>query len=199
MAKQEYFIDDDSKTKSAATYSSIINAHDITPICSFDKGSAIRVFQDEDFDERDRTFAFAAILGDDVSPTPLVISTGKSYLSSDLHSVTFRDNMSSTALSWETPAGDKVTLIGIFYGNESVFRFTGKTWVPVGPASTIRITSRRETGISATYQVSYNHFSLSDVFGCYLHNGFVDYYEAFGIEWLANALEYRYDQLDKKA
>ena len=199
MAKQEYFIDDDSKRKSTATYSTLIHAHNIPPVYGIEKGTAIKVFQKDDFEVRERTFAFAAILDGDVSTTPITIADGMRYMTSDLRGIIFRDNMFPVALSWKTRTGDDATLVGIFYDDTAAFRYNGVGWTPVGPASAIYITSSERTGNSAAYQVSYNHFQLAEAYGCRLIDSSVLYYEAFGVSWLANALEYRHDYKNANA
>lgn len=197
MAKHEYFIDETSKKRCTTTYAKLINARDIPPVFSLEKGQAIRVFQKEDIDRRERKFSFLALI-DDETTSQVIIEDGTRFMTSELASIICRDNMFPIALTWKTPSGDTDTLVCISYTDEATIRFNGTHWSPVGPMSAISINSNKDrTGDGAAYRVFYNQFLLNEVFGARIHGEVMIYLDPFGINWLASALEYRYDYIEK--
>lgn len=195
MANHEYFIDDDSKRRCEDTKGTIVDAVDIPPVFSPEKGEIIRVTQ-QDIERSERRFCFLSVDDDDTSTTVVLIEGGSKYLTSELGSVVFRDNLFPVSLTWKTRSGDLVTVVGIFYEEEALFRYDGVKWSTVGPSATITIDTDTEHN-SSIYRTSYNHFNFTEACKCSLHDGMVFYYD-FGIDWLVNALDYRSTVIDEK-
>ena len=195
MANHEYFIDEDSKRRCEDTKGTIVNAVDIPPVFSPEKGEIIRVTQ-QDIEKSERRFCFLSVDDDDTSTTVVLIEDGSKYLTSELGSVVFSDNLFPVSLTWKTRSGDLVAVVGIFYGKEALFRYDGIKWSTVGPSATITINTDAERN-SSVYRTSYNHFNFTEACKCSIHDGMVFYYD-FGIDWLVNALDFRSTVIDEK-
>lgn len=195
MAKHEYFIDEDSKRRCEDKSGKIINAVDIPPVFSLEKNEIIRVTQ-RDIDHSERRFCFLTVMDEGVFTTMTLIKDGSEYLTSELSGIVFRDNLFACSLSWKTRTGDIETLVGLFYDDEAQFKFDGIRWTTVGPSACMLISTSHEHGGSA-YKVSYNHFEFPEPCGLTIVNG-MRFYKDFGIDWLANALDYRSSIINKK-